>query len=189
MKIVVASKNPVKMNASCKAFAQCFADTPEVCGISVPSGVADQPMNEEETLLGARNRVRHAIEGASSGDYYVGIEGGIEMLNGRMFAFAWIVVSDGQTEGEARTAAFELPVAISRLVREGMELGDADDQVFRKKNSKQQNGAVGLLSRDHITRQTLYEQAIILALIPFLNRNLYLQSEEPVSARGSSSLK
>ncbi len=49
--------------------------------------------------------------------------------------------------------------------------------LFKKQNSKQQNGAVGLLTNDLITRETLYHQAVILALIPFLNQALYSQNE------------
>ncbi|MGD9929164.1 MAG: inosine/xanthosine triphosphatase [Mangrovibacterium sp.] len=173
MKIVVASKNPVKMNAARNAFQLCFPEEIDVSGVQVSSDVADQPMSEEETLLGARNRARKAAGSILDGDFYVGIEGGIEMLSGRMFAFAWIVVSDGRTEGEARTATFELPPEVGRLVLGGMELGDADDQVFSRQNSKQQNGAVGLLSHDRVTRETLYQQAMVLALIPFLNPKLY----------------
>ncbi len=52
---------------------------------------------------------------------------------------------------------------------QGLNLGDADDQVFRRTNSKQGSGAVGLLTDDVVTRTTLYEQAVILALIPFKN--------------------
>jgi non-canonical (house-cleaning) NTP pyrophosphatase len=56
-----------------------------------------------------------------------------------------------------------------------MELGDADDQVFGKQNSKQQNDATGLLTRDILTREQLYRQAIILSLVPFQNKSLYGQ--------------
>ncbi len=173
MKIIVTSQNPVKINAAVKIFQSCFDDEVEVATVSVPSEVTDQPRSEGETLLGAQNRVRNAIATGFSGDYFVGIEGGIEVMNGRMFAFAWIVVSDGKNVGEARTATFELPHEVSRLIFQGLELGDADDRVFQKENSKQKNGAVGLLTHDRLTRETLYAQAMTLALIPFLNRKLY----------------
>jgi non-canonical (house-cleaning) NTP pyrophosphatase len=54
-----------------------------------------------------------------------------------------------------------------------MELGDADDLVFGRQNSKQKSGAVGLLTHNRVTRRTLYEQAVVLALIPFINPDLY----------------
>jgi non-canonical (house-cleaning) NTP pyrophosphatase len=54
-----------------------------------------------------------------------------------------------------------------------MELGHADDLVFQAQNSKQQGGSVGLLTHGLITREAYYQQAMVLALIPFLNESLY----------------
>jgi inosine/xanthosine triphosphatase len=177
MKVVVASKNPVKVNAVLNSFRRYADAGVEVEGISVSSGVSDQPMNEEETRQGAVNRVKAARELASGADFYVGIEGGVDRIGDRLFAFAWIAVSNTDFDSFSRTATFELPPQVSRFVFEGMELGDADDLVFKKKNSKQQNGAVGLLTRDQLTREKLYEQAILLALIPYMNRELYPTSK------------
>ena len=173
MKILVASKNPVKVNAVKEAFKICFGEPFEISGTGTDSGVSDQPRSDGETKTGAKNRVERLAASGSVADYYVGIEGGIDVLEDRLFAFAWIAVSDGQEQSLARTGSFELPPEVARLIYEGMELGDADDQVFKKENSKQQNGAVGLLTRDLLTREKLYEHAIVLALIPFLNRTMY----------------
>jgi non-canonical (house-cleaning) NTP pyrophosphatase len=57
-------------------------------------------------------------------------------------------------------------------------LGEADDIVFGRSNSKQDNGAVGLLTDNVIDRAQLYEHAMILALIPFKNELLYAQQGE-----------
>eukprot|EP00300_Choanocystis_sp_HF-7_P002785 c12115_g1_i1.p1 GENE.c12115_g1_i1~~c12115_g1_i1.p1 ORF type:complete len:106 (+),score=15.10 c12115_g1_i1:422-739(+) len=73
----------------------------------------------------------------------------------------------------ARTASFSLPPAVSALVSQGVELGHADDQVFGRIDSKRSNGAVGLLTKDLITRSMYYEHALILALVPFLNSETY----------------
>ena len=58
-------------------------------------------------------------------------------------------------------------------MRQGLELGQADDIVFGRSNSKQANGAVGILTDDVIDRAQLYEPAVIFALIPFKNPDLY----------------
>lgn len=89
-------------------------------------------------------------------------------------AFAWIVISNGIQTGKARSAGFFLPPEVTKLVHDGMELGDADDVVFRKNNSKQDNGAIGLLTNNVITRKTLYLPAVQMAFVPFLNPELYL---------------
>jgi len=173
-KVVVSSQNPVKLEAVKSGFKRLFPDTPfELINVSVESGVSDQPMTDEETRTGATNRAIKAHEAVPGGDYWVGVEGGCDFLGEDMVAFAWIVVLGENNHGSARTALFRLPKKVQGLVASGMELGIADDQVFGEENSKQNSGAVGLLTGDVVTRTTLYEQAVILAFIPFKNPDLY----------------
>jgi inosine/xanthosine triphosphatase len=172
--IVVASTNPVKIQAALEGFQRMFpAEQFTVQGIGVPSGVSDQPMTDAETLQGARNRAATAYKELNDADYWIGIEGGVEDRAGELEAFAWVVVisRDGRT-GKSRTATFYLPEETAKLVRRGIELGHADDQVFGRSNSKQQNGSVGLLTGDVVDRTAYYVQAVILALIPFRNPTL-----------------
>jgi len=173
IKIVVASKNPVKLEAVREGLSAFLNDSIEIYGVSVESGVSDQPMSDSDTFLGAENRVKNAKLQFSGYDFYIGIEGGVEDSSSGLMAFAWIVISNGEKTGKARTASFFLPPDVARLVHQGMELGDADDIVFSKSNSKQQNGAVGLLTNDLITRKSLYLPAVQMAFIPFLNPELY----------------
>jgi inosine/xanthosine triphosphatase len=177
--IVVASTNPVKIGAALEGFRQMFpSQTFTAQGISVPSGVSDQPMSDAETQRGALNRVANVRAEAPDADYWVGIEGGIEERGDQLEAFAWIVVMDGARTGKSRTATFYLPEEAARLIRQGMELGHADDVVFGRSNSKQQNGSVGLLTGDAVDRTAYYLQAVILALIPFKNPTLTFVAEK-----------
>ena len=174
IKVIVASTNPVKLEAVQKGFARLFPEEPcEVGGFSVPSGVSDQPMSDKETLAGARNRARKAREFEPGADFWVGVEGGCDYHEGDLVAFAWVQVLSVAQAGNARTAQFRLPPRVQALVESGKELGEADDLVFGQSNSKQQSGAVGLLTDGAITRATYYEQAVILALLPFKNPDLY----------------
>ena len=173
MKIVGASKNPVKMDAVKEGLSSFITEEFELIDVSVESGVSDQPMSDAETLSGALNRVQEAINQYPDRDYYVGLEGGVEQHGTGLMAFAWMVISNGETAGKARTASFFLPPEVAKLVHDGMELGHADDIVFKKNNSKQQNGAIGLLTNDAITRKSLYLPAVQMAFIPFLNPELY----------------
>jgi inosine/xanthosine triphosphatase len=173
IRIVVASKNPVKMEAVSDGLAALIDEEIELIGVSVESGVSDQPMSDAETLNGAINRVGQAQSQYPGYDYYVGLEGGVEQSASGLMAFAWMVISNGERTGKARTASFFLPSEVAKLLHGGMELGVADDIVFKKNNSKQQNGAIGLLTNDAITRKSLYLPAVQMAFIPFLNPELY----------------
>ena len=173
--IVLASTNPVKIEAVRLGFLHMFPDWElEILTVSVPSGVSDQPLSDKETLQGATNRASNARIKHPKADFWVGIEGGIEDLGDSIAASAWVVVMSSQLLGKARSGAFQLPPAVTRLVRDGMELGDADDIVFNQTNSKQKNGAVGILTENIITRTELYEHAVLLSLVPFKNEKLYL---------------
>ena len=173
--ILVASQNPVKAQAVLHGFQRMFQGQEFVVQtISVPSGVSSQPFTDVETLQGAVNRATGAARLLPEADFWVGIEGGIEETEaGEMLAFAWVAVWDAKHMGCGRTGAFSLPPRVAGLVRQGKELGEADDIVFGRVNSKQENGAVGLLTRDVIDRAQLYEHAVVLALIPFKNPELY----------------
>jgi len=174
LNVIVASHNPVKIDATQEAFAQVFPDESfDVAGVSVPSGVSDQPMTTAETLQGALNRATNAKSTSPNADYWVGIEGGIEETDMGMQCFAWVVIlSDGERIGRGQTAVFYLPLEVAKLVRDGVELGHADDQVFGRENSKQKNGAIGLLTDDVVDRTSYYVQAVVMALVPFKNPTL-----------------
>ena len=174
VQVIVASKNPVKINCIQNAFTKAWPEkTCEFEGISVASGVSDQPKSDEETFLGAKNRAENAKSNYPQADYWVGIEGGVNVDGEEMNAFAWVVIMSRDNIGKSKTAIFYLPQTITELIKQGMELGEADDLVFKKQNSKQKQGAIGILTKGIINRSDYYEQAAIMALIPFMNKTLY----------------
>lgn len=173
-KVIIASRNPVKIEAVKKAFTVMFPQEEFTFeGISVTSGVQDQPMNNIETFEGASNRAANAKAKFPEAHYWIGIEGGVEKNENELVAFAWIVIESHNKSGKARTGTFYLPKAIKQLIDEGKELGEADDLLFDQTNSKQKNGAVGILTGNAIDRTSLYSHAVILALIPFKNPDYY----------------
>ncbi len=178
LRVVVGSVNPVKVAAVRGAFEKAFPAMPlHLEAVAVASGVSDQPFSDEETYLGAYNRSQAARLRVPEGNFWVGIEGGVAVHGDEMSAFAWVAITDGVLRGKARSATFFLPPAVVRLVRAGKELGEADDIVFGRLHSKKKEGAVGLLTRGIVSRRDLYEQAVVLALAPFLHRSLFEVAE------------
>lgn len=178
MKVIVASKNPVKIGAATQAFSAVFPhQSISVSGIDVDSGVGEQPNSDARTRKGARNRVFKAREAEPGADFWVGLEGGVEVIDGQLMAFAWMAIKGPAGEiCEARSPTLPLPPAVKELVDAGMELGEANDRVFSTVNSKQSGGAYGLLTKGRYTRESIYAQTLIIALTPFVNR-LYPQFE------------
>lgn len=172
--VIIASTNPVKIDATRIGFRRMFPEADfRFEGIKSESGVSNQPMTRAETLKGAINRAHYAAQQAPTADYTVGIEGGVEADEaGHLQVFAWVVVMHGTTLGRAQTGVFYLPDEVAQLILTGVELGAADDVIFGRSNSKQQNGSIGLLTDDALTRTYYYVDAVVMALIPFKKPHL-----------------
>ncbi len=167
--VVVGSRNPVKSAAVREGFQRFFGGArPAVEGVAVPSGVAAQPMGDTETRRGAIQRALGARAARPQADFWVGIEGGVQVIAEDWYAMAWVaVLGPGEQWGYARSGAFLLPPAVAALLAQGYELGVADDRVFGQHNSKQKMGAVGLLTQGATDRTALYAHTVVLALAPF----------------------
>lgn len=172
VKVIVASENPVKVNAVLNAFNEYFQNV-EVKGVGAGSGVSVQPLTNNETLMGARNRVKEIRKRITDADFWVAVEAGVQAGEKGLSAFAWVVIYSAGKYGEARSGSFILPQKVAHLVAGGLELGTATDIVFGVSDSKKKTGTVGLLTQNRIDRTALYSQGVILALIPFINQGLY----------------
>ena len=181
LNVLVGSKNPTKIKAVSEAFKRVFKkNNVVVSGVSVPSGVSDQPMGSNETKTGAENRLKNLKTHLA--DFYVGIEGGCSYQDKILYAFAWVVVENKKgRQGRGKTSMFQLPKKIKDLIEGGVELGVADDIVFNRKNSKKKDGAIGILTGGLIDRTKYYEEAVVLSLIPFLNKKLFSWIEIPTT--------
>jgi len=72
-------------------------------------------------------------------------------------------------------SSISAPVApkFIKLIQEGIDLGKATDIVSGKENTKQKEGYFGLISNNLITREKGYTDAVIMALAPFKNKNIF----------------
>lgn len=174
MKIVVGSKNPVKIEAVKLAFGALWPEEAwEIIGVDVPSGVSSQPMSDEESIRGARNRARAALKKIKA-CYGVGLEGGLQKIETYYFDCGWACVIDRDgNEGLGSTLKILTPPRIMELIEQGVELGVANDIVFGKKNSKQAEGHFGLMTNNRITRAQGYRDGVIVALSRFLHPHLF----------------
>lgn len=179
MKILVGSKNPVKIEAVKEAFEKYYNEV-EVIGFSVESKVPTQPFNEE-TFLGAENRTFKLkdinAQQNLNADYFIGIEGGISKVFNRWFAYGVVCIMDKTNrEGFGTSAHFELPEKIIKEIQKGKELGEVMDEIQNEQNTKQKRGAIGYFTKGKMTRKDLYVPGIITALIPFLHKDIFYKS-------------
>ncbi|SCB75099.1 inosine/xanthosine triphosphatase [Kosakonia oryziphila] len=164
--VVSATTNPAKIRAILHAFNEIFGEgSCHIESVSVDSGVPEQPFGSQETRAGARNRVENARKLRPDADFWVAIEAGIDEGS----TFSWVVIESPEMQGEARSATLPLPEIILQKVRAGEALGPVMshhtgiDEIGRKE------GAIGVFTAGKLTRESVYHQAVILALSPFHN--------------------
>ncbi len=168
MKITVGSTNQVKVGAVRDMIAQySILAGAEVVGVNVPSGISEQPKSLEETVRGAMNRAKAAF---SDSDLSFGIESGL------MVVPYTCVIYDGTECHIGISSAFECPPKVVELVHgEGLDLNQAFFKAGITDNPKigSANGAIGLLTKDRLTRGDYTKQAITMALIHLENPEMY----------------
>ncbi len=200
--IAVGSKRGPKLNAVIEAlqsFSPSLAQGAEfeVVGVEVESGVSHTPASRDELMRGARQRAEALMETArqngASWQYFVGLEGGLDVVhegastdevlphsglrqNGhrRVFLESWAYVSDGARGHYGRSGSIEIPEVLAHEVLEnGVELSVAIDRFAGAAGIRDAQGAWGVLSRNFITRQEAFRVAVLAAFAPFYNKKMY----------------
>lgn len=175
MKIFVGSKNPVKINAVINAGSETWPDL-EVEGFEVPSGIAEQPMSDDETRKGASNRAKAALaEGikAHSDQKYphdqvlgIGMEGGVFELNpGELWSTVWVSVIDQNGNlHESCGARFKVPTIVAKKILAGEEMGPIVAQVAKTPDVRSKQGMIGVITNNFVDRTESYVIIAKLAL-------------------------
>jgi inosine/xanthosine triphosphatase len=171
--IVIGSRNPVKINAARNAITNLLQVTDIECiGLAAPSNVPEQPMNRAQTLEGALNRIAYCQQ-QQEADYYVAIEGGVDEFEYGPCTFAYVAICHNNQTSVSRSSSLPLPKVVFEALKQGEELGPVMDKLFNTQNVKQKQGAIGLLTSGLATRESVYNQTLLLAMAPFINPQLY----------------
>ncbi|MBA4493819.1 DUF84 family protein [Paenactinomyces guangxiensis] len=153
MKVAVGSKNGTKVGAVEKAFQHLNAT---ILPVSVPSGVPDQPLSDEETIQGAMNRARNARKEMEA-DIGVGLEGGVVQTAHGLFLCNWGALTDRNgIQVMAGGARIKLPDEFFIPLKKGKELSFVMEQYTNQKNIGTNQGAVGIFTHGYVERQEMF---------------------------------
>ncbi len=200
--LAVGTKRGPKLNAVSEAldlFSAVLAPETqfEVVGVEVESGVSHTPLSREELMRGARQRaealVRLAGQNGAAWKYFVGLEGGLDVVqesatpeemlrhaaskqigHRHVFLESWAYVSNGARGHYGRSGGIEIPETLAREVLDnGVELSVAIDKFAGAVGIRDAQGAWGVLSSNFITRQEAFRVAVVAAFAPFYNESMY----------------
>ena len=172
MKIAIGSKNPVKVAAVTDGLREAFPEA-EFVAVEVDSGISSQPLGDDETIRGAVNRAKESLK-VCGADLGVGLEGGVKDTEHGMMNTVWCAIADNKGKVSLGGGLhIHIPNIVAEKIRKGMELGKAMDELTNRENTKQQEGAIGILTKGLIDRKRGYESLVRLATTKILNSDLY----------------
>lgn len=175
MKVLIATKNPGKIEGAKQAFEKYFNDV-KIEGISVSSDVGAQPINEE-IFQGAKNRVKnlkkYAINNNIEADFYVSSEAGITDLLGEWIDINAVVIENSKGFQSVGTSqGFPIPDKYIDEIKE-TELGKVMDKIFSGKELGKGKGGISFLTKDEVSRIDLTINAFIMALTKHINGEIW----------------
>ncbi len=181
MKIIVGSKNPVKINAVKNTIKDypLFANA-IVEGVEVNSKVSNQPNTLEAIIDGAMNRAKAAFD--KGADLGFGIESGIFKVphtKTNYMNLEFCAIYDGKEYHLGTTSAFEYPKKLMKCVlTEGIEVSEAAKKCGFESQNKgarlgNNEGMIGLLTKGRLNRTTYAMEAVRMALIHLENSEHY----------------
>ncbi len=174
MKIGVTSANIDKLKPAQAAFNKVFKEVmATVIGAKCLSSINEQPVGDEEILLGAKNRLMQFIRthDMSDYDYLVSFENGIRHVivaeKDQWFDYVWVIVLDCRTG--RKSYAFGQGVHFpTRYVLEAKALGfdkHTVGSIIAKCNPKSSGSDPHyFLTAEQVKRQDILEQALLVAL-------------------------
>jgi inosine/xanthosine triphosphatase len=173
MKIIVGSKNPVKINAVKQIFSKVYKNI-QIKALKIDSGVGNQPLGLNQCYQGALNRAEKVKLKHPAADFWIGIEAGLQTFDFGTFTGGIVVILDkNNIQGIGISSQLLLPEKIVSKTSKKNELGQVLGNITQRKNIKKQEGAFGLFTNNIISRKDAYVQAVACALSRFLNKKYF----------------
>lgn len=174
MKVIVASKSNIKLNAVKEAVAAVYDEyNYTISGVDSVSGVNNQPYGYDQITEGAQNRLNSCHENIPLNDQdticCIAIENGVIRINSIFYDIACIIVENYST-GEVYTSfstTVEIPREIVYKVVESNYEKTVGD-IIDPNNSKDPHS---ILTNFILCRKDILRQALVSSLSQLENKN------------------
>ncbi|MCO5215296.1 MAG: inosine/xanthosine triphosphatase [Thermomicrobiales bacterium] len=174
IRVAIGSCSQYKIDATRDAMRLVLPDEPlDVVSVDAASGVSAQPMSNEESIQGARNRARVALQ-ATGADIAIGIENGLSEVDDVWFANTWIAAIDAHGgEGLASTIHRPVPPRLMTRIHSGWELSDAVREEIPAEVRERYVGLIGIITNGVLNRHDVLRDGIVVAMSSLLQSDLY----------------
>lgn len=181
MTVALGSRNPLKKRAAERVFSSYFNS--KVVMVPVDTGMPPQPIGLGEVVRGAALRALGALEKVGDAEFGVGVEAGlVEFVSSTGFLEVQVAVI-ARRDGRASVGlsqGFEVPPWIVDKMLGGVELAEASGIARGARDIGESIGYIGVKTWGRVTRQDLTEQAILMALTPWLDDPSWLATVDDI---------
>ena len=170
---VLGSTNPGKLDACQRgvdAWSPNFRFT--FIGVNTDSGVSEQPVGLDETLLGARNRAAGALRAVAGASIGVGLESGVLQVEGALFDVCACAIFDGTYMCVGLSSSWPLPPRVA-LELDRLGYNAAFEAVTAAPADADGAGALSQLSDGVLSRPAQMQEALNVCLLQLRNPQLY----------------
>lgn len=173
-KIVLTSKNPVKVSLVQKMTEQLFPDTSfEYIPLDLDAKSAEL-FGKQQIMTFMTDSLSRARESVSDAEYYVCLQGGMEDSGDEMHETAYVMVSDSTGRSEVSgCSTFRVPTQIASEVRNGKDFAKAVDEFFKVQDTKTTGGFVSILTKGIVNKSSHYEQSFAIALSTLIQKGWF----------------
>ena len=174
MKILIGTQNKAKLKAISDAIHESpyFSEWVDIEWLNADSWVSEQPRSLEETLKGAKWRIKNLVKSWVEADYYIGLEWWVTLLDNAAFLFWFAAISDWKSTHIANSSMLPLPEKFKiELFENKADLWDLARNITWDSNITHKWGTYWELTEWMITRDIAFKQAIHCALAPFFNKH------------------
>ncbi len=114
----------------------------------VSSGISEQPMSQDETIQGARNRAKNALQKCKDADFGIGLEAGLESKGDDLLLVCVCAIrtKDGK-EFLGIGDKFKLAKEVTDAIRNGKEFGQ-EIRKYKAKSEEENELVQTLIKRD-----------------------------------------
>ncbi len=178
MKVCAGTRNPCKILGIKQAFTEAFKSSVNIVAVTVETEVPRQPIGLHQIVKGAMQRCVKAFKLVSNADFSVGVEAGIYSLGSKFFDVQVACVMDSKGRYSlGMSPSFQIPPEFAHQLINGSkpELEVVVDEYFGTKDIGEKGGLISLLTKGAVSREHLTRDAVLMALIPWMNEDLYIK--------------
>ena len=139
---------------------------------SVSSDVSDMPLDIDEVMLWAKNRVQNLKKEIENANFYVGLEWWTSKIWDKYFLFWVSYIENNQWKWYyGFSPMIEIPPKIQHeLYQNKRDLWEVIEELSDRENVKSNHGTFWELSDDIITRVDSFKISVKTAIAPFFNK-------------------